>query len=362
MATEFTPTEPTPPVEEPILTVENPPAEQQPVIEPTPQERAEAERGDLLKGVEDVLSKVAPATPTADTSAPEKPTADTAVADTEKKVDAKPDDQAPVYDEKEDEKLDFKDHPRFKALKDEAAALREKSKTFDTSLADLRQKAEAEVAPLNELRSFLSSNGLSGDEFAQGMEIMRSLKNDPARAAVLLAPHLKALDAFTGNGDLPSDLQARVASGEISDELAREMVRHKAAAAVAQQAAARTVQITHADQTQRVIAESQQAISEWEQNVSKSDPDYARRQPLMVKLLHAEGIANGAPRSRQDAINLVNKVYADATRLLPAAVVQPKPATKPSPSSASSSQSRRVVQQKPANLYEGVEGALAGIR
>lgn len=339
------PTLPVEPVVDTTPVIPEPP-EQKPVETPLPGEAEKTDRDKLLAGIDSVLKPAADATKPA-----VEPAKEAAAAEPEKPADK------PVEDtDKDDDKLAFKDDPRFQALRTEAIESRAKLKEYDTKIAE----ANANLVPLVNLRSFLADSGVSGDEFANGLQIMRALKTDPILAAQLLKPHLDAIHAHTGEGELPPDLKTAVESGEISDALARETVRLRASASVAQAQAQRVVQQTSQADSQRVLQEAQTAVMAWEQGVIKSDPDYLRLQPLVARLIQASA-AKGTPRNSQEALTLATEAYTEAKRLLPKPVAPPRPATKLAPSTATGSQARTVVTAKPKNLLDGVGQLLAGL-
>ena len=335
---------------------------EQPVVQDPPdkagEEPVKSEHEKLLEGIDSVLKTAAP---DASSVTPESKPAEQAKPDAT--PEAKPDEQKPAPatpvegDDKDDDKLDFKDHPRFIALKQQVA----ESKTLKTDYESKLATAHTELQPLVSLRQFLADSGVTGDEFTQGLQIMRALKTDPLAAAKLLEPTMAHLNQHTGKGDLPADLKAKVADGEISEDAAREMVRYRTEAQVAKQAAERTVQMTTSADTERLRIESMQAVAAWEENLKKTDPEYARRQELTHKLILANG-KQGGPRNREEALHLVTEAYKEASRMLPKVEVAPKPATKPAPTSATSSQGRTVVTTKPKNIQDGVSQLLAGLR
>lgn len=353
---DITPTEPTPEttVDEPLI-----PLDSQPEVDKTdltPETPVQTEQEKLLAGIDSVLKPVAKTEDTT-VNADEKPVANADEKPTDKLTEEKPVEAAPVEaDDKDDDKLEFKDHPRFKSLKSEAAAAKARFTEFEAKLAS----AATEVQPLHNLRSFLSDSGVTGTEFTEALQIMRALKTDPLQAYKLLEPTIKMLNQHTGKGDLPDDLKAKIVEGEISESFARETVRLRTEADVAKKAAQRTVEITTSADDTRLRNEAMQAVASWEANISKADPEYARRQELTHKLIMANG--QGGFRTSAEALTLVNNAYAEATRLLPKVEVAVKPATKAVPTTATSSQGRQIVVTKPKDIHDGVSQVLASVR
>ncbi|CAB4163748.1 hypothetical protein UFOVP806_47 [uncultured Caudovirales phage] len=319
---------------------------------------------ELLRGVDDVLKKTADTTLVAKVEetpvAHVDPAAAAAAAAAADQPAAKVDDK-PVIDpavltdaEKDDDKLEFKDHPRFIALRQEALQSRAAVKAFESQVQPLRESAER----LTAISSFVNGNGISENEFVEGLEIMAALKNNPLEAARLLAPHIATLNQFTGDA-LPKALQDRVADGELSEAAAREIVRAQTQASIAQAQAQRVTQEQQQAQAQRNIAEAGNAVSAWESSVAKSDVDYAKKQPMVIRLIQAEA-ALRQPRTPAEAVALAQRCYADVNKNFVTQVA--KPATKPTPSTMTSSTARTIVLPKPKSLLDGVGQVLAGFR
>jgi hypothetical protein len=341
------------PIEEIIQPVTTDVAPVEPVVKTEATQHEE-----LLRGVDDVLKKTteAPVAKPAEATAKVEPGAEPGTQ-TDAKVEAQPViDPALLTDaDKDDDKLDFKDHPRFVALRQEALQSRASVKAFEAQVAPLRESAEK----LTAISGFVNGNGISENEFVEGLEIMAALKNNPLRAAQLLAPHLAHLKKFTGEGDLPKELEDRVAAGEISEAAARELVRAKTQAEIAQAQAQRVTGEQQHAIAQRNLVEAGHAVSAWEAGIAKSDLDYAKKQPLVIRLIQAEA-ALRPPRNPTEAVALAQRCYADINKTFPTPVV--KTATKPTPSTANASQARTAVLPKPKTLLDGVGQVLAGIR
>jgi hypothetical protein len=345
---------PVAPVEEVVQSVATP-------IEPVEQivKTESTQHEELLRGVDDVLKKPVAEAPVQ--TAPETPVAPVApVAPAANEPAAKTDVVQPIDPslltdaDKEDDKLDFKDHPRFVALRQEALQSRASAKAFEAQVAPLRESAEK----LTAISGFVNGNGISENEFVEGLEIMAALKNDPLRAAQLLAPHLAHLSKFTGDGALPKELEDRVTSGELSEAAARELVRAKTQASIAQAQSQRIAAEQQHAVAQRNLVEAGHAVSAWEAAIAKSDVNYTKKQPLVIRLIQSEA-ALRPPRNPSEAVALAQRCYADINKTFPTQVV--KPATKPTPSTSNASQARHVVLPKPKTLLDGVGQVLAGI-
>jgi hypothetical protein len=128
-------------------------------------------------------------------------------------VEAEPKAETPEAQAEADAKLPFHEHPRWKEVIAERDGFREDAGRF------------------REIEGFMQSHGLTGEEVAEGFDIMAKLKSgDPARLGEVrdyFATRLAFLDDALGNV-LPDDLQQKVANGEIDEAAAKEVARLRA--------------------------------------------------------------------------------------------------------------------------------------
>ena len=223
---------------------------------------------------------------------------------------------------KKDEKVPFHNHPRWKEMI-------AKQRSLQGSVENLT----AEVENFRQFQSTVRQAGLSAQDVDTGFEIMRLMKHDPAAAYVKLQPFLEQLQHFTGER-LPADLQQKVEAGLVDTDTARELARTRAGkqhveTRVAQDAESRRVQAEQ-DAAARQQAELKThmeacatAVSSWENQWKKDDPDYAKKQPLVdamvVKMLQ-ERDTRGQPvhviGNPEDAVNLTKKAREEVERTL----------------------------------------------
>lgn len=132
----------------------------------------------------------------------------------------------------------------------------------------------------------LKKNGVTNEDFNASVEIMTAIRNDPNRAYELLLPVVESLAVLTGDV-LSVELIEQVTSGQITEEAAREISRHRAGRVI------NTVQQTEAqkrtetetqqrEQSQRAAQGNAVAvgITNWENQWKTRDPDYAIKSSL----------------------------------------------------------------------------------
>lgn len=236
----------------------------------------------------------------------------------------------------------FHNHPRWKEIVAERNALREDSQSFHA------------------ITGFMQSNGLSGEEVAEGFEIMALLKSGDqgslTKARDWFAERLQGLNEHLGDV-LPADLQAKVDSGETDVEIARELARSRAQA---KHFETRTAEQQRQDQEReardRAYTQAKtvaQAVSDWETGIKAKDPDYAAK----AKLVESQALAIIAregkrPQTKEEAVDLVTRAYGEVGEMMKSFAPKPK-AVKPTPAGLSARASTA-----PKSLREAIDAAV----
>lgn len=210
----------------------------------------------------------------------------------------------------EDAKLPFGKHPRWKQVYEERKRYKQEAQQLTEKLKPLEEKAQQ----LDQIGGFMREHQLSGQEVTEGFQIMALMKTDPAKALEMLAPKLEALELATGKR-LPPDLQQRVDAGDAVPEVAQEAARARMEAEAAKR---RATELEQAQQREQATARQQAfrtAIDTWEGSVKASDPDYSKKQQLVLdraKLL----MAAEPPATPDAAVALAKRAYSEITEQL----------------------------------------------
>jgi hypothetical protein len=182
---------------------------------------------------------------------------------------------------------------------EETAQLRPKTRKRIENLVRDRRERDDKIATLepkaqqfDQIRSFVDEAGLNKDEVNEGFAVMRDLKREPFKAYQRLKPIMAQLASMFGDGDLPDDLRQDVATGQITEQRARELVAARSHSSIA------TTQATEnakRDQERREVEARQQnvsdvagAVTEWENSKAKTDPDWKVKQPRVMDLVELE--------------------------------------------------------------------------
>lgn len=232
----------------------------------------------------------------------------------------------------------------FKALPDGAKKrighLNARAKRAEKQVTEFGSQVEqsrADRETVSTLRGFVEQNNMSQEDVATALGAFAKLRTgDHAGFLADLQPVLNDARKYVGEV-IDTDLQTQVDNGYLTEEAAREVTRSRAQAKHAQADAARERQ-----RSQTVVQERQRegqvtdivgAVNAREAELRSSDPDYARKRPQVERFL-TFAMQNGAiPKSREDAIRLVNEAYENASEFT--APLPPKPATAPRPASTS---------------------------
>lgn len=243
--------------------------------------------------------------------------------------DAAKDQQKP----EQTEKLPFHNHPRWKEVQSELKALKPEAEQF------------------RKITTFMSSNGLSTEEVAEGFQIMALMKTNPAEAHKRISEYKSRLDALVGE-TLPEDISRKVDEGYIDPDSAKQLAAYKAREQLAEARQAEAVQY----QAQQARSNVHAAVVNWEQQMKVKDADWSAKKELVidqVKLM----LATEQPNTAEEALTLVERAYSKITDQLKRFAPRRQPAV---PMTSASSSANAVVQ--PRNMLEAIRAGIAASR
>lgn len=237
----------------------------------------------------------------------------------------------------------FHEHPRWKAV------LRE------------RDELKPDAEQYRGIMGFMDHHGLSGEEVSEGFEVMARLKSgDPAQLREALdwfEPRVQSLRESLGMV-LPSDLQQKVDDGVLDADVAKELAETRAASALRErQDEVRSDATAELAQTEKLRETAQAvgtAVSGWETEIRRTDPDYAKKAELVESALIALVAREGTPGTPEAAVALTVKAYEQVNRSLKAVI--PKRGAVDTTTPAGSSARATAV---PTTLRGAIEAAVA---
>jgi hypothetical protein len=225
-------------------------------------------------------------------------------------------------DEGEDRGEGFGKHPRWKAMVAARNEYRNQAQGATRELDTLRTPAQQ----YGLIEQYMSENQLSPAEVTTGFKIMALMKADPAAAREALLDQLQMLNQFLGHA-LPADLQQQVDEGYVTEDVARELAyRRNNDVRVQQQQHQQTVQQQEQQaqqQFQAVRGQMAQAVASWETQIRQGDPDYAAKEPFVVRELQALQ-AQYRIETPEQAVQLARMAYDNVTKSLRGMIKRPE--------------------------------------
>lgn len=262
-----------------------------------------------------------------------------------------PQDSAPVLTDKDtDTELPFHKHTRFQEL------VREKNEAR-TQLESLRPQAER----IEILDSYLNTHGIQPAEFTQALNYLRLVRSNPTEALSLMRPTYELLMQMNGE-KLPTDLEAKVASGVLEPEVARELARSRATNQRQNQTTVNNEQV--AAQQHEMLINS--GFSAWDTMKRGIDPGFRPKptpanpdgkwEMVNAKLLQLR--MERPPRNTREAQQLCQDAYDHVTKALAQFAPRKTVTKKPVGSSRSNNNSNAVIRTP----EDAVKAILAGKR
>lgn len=225
----------------------------------------------------------------------------------------------------DDADVPFHKHPRWQEMKQERDAYRQDADQYRA------------------ITDFMQQSNLTGQEVAQGFEIMALLKssdlNNLSKAREWFAERLTGLDEVLGN-HLPEDLRSKVEDGLVDEDIAKELAKERARARnldnLRTQDEQRSLEVRQQAEAQAHATRLASAVKQWEDGIKSKDPDYATKKAELVEtqvlaLIQRQGFR---PTTEQEALSLVDTAYRNVNETLKALVPKPRPVS-PTPAGMS---------------------------
>lgn len=243
-------------------------------------------------------------------------------------------------------------YERFKKVIDQRNEQREQLRQTTEQVEQYRQGHEQYRA----IESYMKENELRPQDVVEALQIAAAFNRDPAQAAKLLAPKMDMLQRYTGDV-LPEDLQQRVSVGELSPEDAKQIVLQRNENARLRQeqerATAQQQQREQAQQTQATQAAMANAANTVQAHLQKTDPDYAKKAPMIEDRV-AVLIQHYRPRTAEQAAQIVQRAHQEVSRHLASATSRPQ--VRPGPSSSQGA-GKNTSPSEPESMLEAMERA-----
>jgi hypothetical protein len=217
---------------------------------------------------------------------------------------------------------------------------------------------EAQAKTTTELQNFLRQADIAREDFGLVLDLAAAMRRGDFRTFLEgVGPYVKLAQESLGIS-LPPDLQQAVQMGHMTQDAARYVAQVRSSQQLAESRLTRTTQEAsernYAEAMQQFQASVAGAVSTWEQEVKRADPDYARKEPVVRDLLHAVVQERGPPRSPAEAVEIARQAYARAN----AVVSRFNPTLRSTQQVPSSINRVNGARAEPKNLKEAIHFAL----
>jgi len=232
---------------------------------------------------------------------------------------------------------------RIRQLVSRAKAAEATVKEYQTDAEQFRQ-----------FQSYLTTSQLSAEDTNLLLGLGAALrKGDFATFLDGVLPYVQLAQEATGQR-LPADLQEKVDSGYVTEDMARDYARTRYTAQQLQ-AQAQEMQTRQAEQARQANAHSvASAVTQWETSVRTTDPDYSHKEDAVRRYAQALVAERGAPQSPEQAVEYARLAYEEVNRLLKPL----KPAVQPTRPTPTGAQVATSATPAPRTL---MEAAMAGL-
>jgi hypothetical protein len=174
--------------------------------------------------------------------------------------------------------------------------------------------ASEKATRFDQIVGFAEANRLSNEDVSATFEIAALMKTAPDKAYEKVLPIFLHLSQLTGNV-LPPEIQQKVELGYLPESDARELVRLKTQTALAEARNAEQVKQSESERQlaaqQALVREATDATAMWEEQRSKTDPDWSSKKNLVLKFVQSEIAAKGFPRTKADMVALLNSTASE---------------------------------------------------
>lgn len=198
--------------------------------------------------------------------------------------------------------LHFGKHPRFRALLKERKTLLKRQEAITQERDDALAHSQAAASEVQNFRTFKQTcqqQGIGAEDVNAAFTFMTLMRKNPREALRIGRAVIADLEQETGDA-LPDDLKDRVEKGELDEPSALEISQERAKRRLAENQthqAVETVQTTAQQQELARIGRAMQEVkaemASWEDGWKKSDPDFAKKHPLLI--MRVKEVATAKP-------------------------------------------------------------------
>jgi hypothetical protein len=262
---------------------------------------------------------------------------------------------------------------------EELAKYSQTAKRRIKKLTNQRSKLTGEVQRLkaiepsaqaaDQVTKYLRDNDISRDDFLMTLELASAMRRGDFRTFYEgVKPYMKLAEEYLGVS-LPGDLQQAVQQGHMTTQAAAIHSKERMDRAMAQTNAARQqaafqqyaqTSATQQQQQQRenLARQVTDTVNSWENEIRRTDPDYAAKQPAVQDTMWAVVREQGPPQSPDHAIAIAKEAYRRVNERFRSWAPQRRPTSR----TPSSTGRTAGVTPEPKSLLDAVKQARESAR
>lgn len=286
----------------------------------------------------------------------------------DKKVEDKADEQGEDDKVSQDDKDSQDDNWEEKVIEarkpvpyDRFKTIYDTKKSLEASLQDVQPLADSH----KQIVDYCQKNQISSEQFSQGLELLAVMNSDPTVAMEKLSVIMTELRSASGD-ILPTDLQAEVDSGDLTEARAKEIAKYRAQSTLGEKSKARSEQQLAQEREQTFLREVATSSASWTRAKQTSDPDFQPKKDsnavdgkyelvrvkylAMVNETNHKGEFVNPVSSAQDVMKYLEKAYKEVDRMFAAMHPRSKDKTK----ILSSQDSQHSQNEAPTSLTDVV--------
>lgn len=221
---------------------------------------------------------------------------------------AKPDTQATETKPEQTEGEEDDHDDKGELSEDEKKVLSAKTQRRIVKLARQRDEERVVAERTRQMDTFMQNHGIAREDAIGAFEVMALMRTKPAEALTRLREISYQLSLSIGE-TIPRDIQEKIDAGTIDEATGKELAIARAQAGGFKQATETLTAQSQAEQERTTKASITQDVNAWEMSVTKRDPDFAAKKPLIETHFRALLQAGEQLRTPADAVRLMKKAY-----------------------------------------------------
>jgi len=217
---------------------------------------------------------------------------------------------------------EFHNHPRWKEITSERDTFKTKAETAQRTIEQLTPDAEDFQA----ITGFMERNQIQHEEVVELLGFLAMRNQSPEKFTEEWLKLRNDIDSMCGIA-LPADLQKRVDDGEITEadaqKLSRQGAQLKMSTTQLERRQKTDTETSQQQANQRLTTEMKTTVNTFDDHCQKTDPDYAKKRPLVINAMRAAFVEYGFPKNPEEALKYAKYAYTQVNKNLTSFVPKP---------------------------------------